>query len=88
MFGRADADAAQLALLLQLTQGFQRGGVPVPRAGPGVKLDEVDAVGLEVAQAAFEPLAQVRLPGSGPRSGRKGEGGHAPGDFGGILVAT
>jgi len=86
VLGRGDADAAKLSLLLELAEDLQGLGPVVPRPRPGVKLDDIDAVGLQVAQAALQPFAQVTL---GKRSSIESYtlGGQDPG-AGGILVAT
>src|SRR3954471_19052877 len=61
MFRRADADAADLALALEAAEALEGAGVAVPGAGPSVELEEVDVVGLEVAERALEALAEVGL---------------------------
>src|SRR5205814_7744499 len=59
VLGGGNADAAELAFLLEFAERFEGGGVAVPGARPGVELDDVDGFGVQVAQAALEALAQV-----------------------------
>jgi len=61
VLGSADADAAKLSFVLEFAKGLQSRRLSVPGARPGVKLDDVDAIGLKVAKTPLQPLAKVRL---------------------------
>ena len=61
LLGSRDSDVADLAFIAKLAQHLQRLRIAVPRAGPGVKLEDIDAVRLEIAQTLLDVRSKMLL---------------------------
>ena len=59
LLGRRDADEADEAFALKGAENFKGSGVPVPRAGPGVKLEEIELVRPKVGAAGGHVFAEI-----------------------------
>jgi hypothetical protein len=59
LLGRAYTNGKNLAFALEPRQELKCGGIAVPRPSPGVQLDEIDALAIQVAEAPFQPFTQV-----------------------------
>jgi hypothetical protein len=55
-----DTDAIDFSLLPESSKYFKHGRVLVPRSGPSVHLDQIEAVSLEIDQALFHQIPGFR----------------------------
>ena len=59
LFGCANTDQVDLALIAQLTQNQQRLRVVVPSSRPGVQLEQVDSLAAKISQSLVDVVSQV-----------------------------